>query len=967
MPKKRNFKRSDDRQNRSRQELMRRRARAQQSKTTLIAVCLALVFGCGFILVLVANSSRQTSEQDHPTVRNSSKDILKRESAKPDGNSSTAPIGKRSNEVAEKEQRVIDDPIASDLGPPKPAAKETKKLRKIHDKVIWQAGVLNGLPFSPSDPLIRDEFTSLSYASETHPVRSPRDFPQVLRSRQALRLELDLSRKQDLQFSLILNSSVPRKSPFPWLNDDDGQFVEILWNDRVLYEKWMLHSSNWVSVFVPQSSVLSGNNTLVIHSKAGRDFAVDAAWLEPAEGKRRTWIAFQDAEWLGEEYAKHVPYMALELQCSMSTLSREEVKALPDGSKEPIKQITERQRLWRSVNWKEYEQLFPEDDRDKFQNAKKRIGMVLLRGAEPVCIIDDYGRRKRPEGLRYVSAFHRLVKYWYIDCDNDKVTAKYGRGTAIDQSKWGDNNVCLPASSAFLMPEKLGTYRNQLFRSGTYGAPVWPSLYGLQLTGATGIDRQKRRSLEIAQFTSAWLHYGGRNVVLNGLGPRGAVFPVPGKAPGPIWSLVRLFGDFSQGNPVRIPCNVIPYEGGHGLLDTTWCAVENTKEQVSIMVFAATDKGRQVDIECPVPWSPQSTVAQINGLNIGYYELPSELEPQTLSVRVSENGSGGIVYLKTELAPFNLIQIRPKSSREIRQPVVDPVSRAPVNRARPNPHLFSKIHTRIRENRWMTPLINHRIYVRLGENSQVETCAATPGTIEGEGNTIPWNSESLKVKFKSPSDKDAASSVMLYVDLAQYPYAEDLVFWVYPDSSGTRNSVRLRAGTTDRQGEVILKKGEWHGLRVSVRDLLGKHRRSFYLQIWPRQSDIHDGGHVSFEFNSIHAEGTEVAPGKTVSTRAKLMSLVDNKKKITLLILAPVDEPFFLNHRINMNDAKRINCSLDSAFINHAKELGIMQIGMKKVPLFNPEIQDINQVPSQYHDKVKKGTHNSIIVTMERE
>ncbi len=875
-----------------------------------------------------------------------------------------------------------------------PVADAEKPIEKPPAKAIWRAGILNGLPKGPDDPHLATEFGVHSSDETPLDVRTPAEFPQVIKAGQSVILRLDKLPQETLTLRMVINTGKARPHCYPWMGVKHPAFLQVLLNDEIIYYRWLAVSSNWLTIRLPERLLQQGQNKLVLRNIAGADWGVDSVWIEKPVATGKVWLALSEAEWLDEKRARHIPFMGLSCYPNLPNSPDEELirlRALPPVK---LKSLSKRRQRWRDEKWgqRDPSEFFPDDWFQKyFKDWRGRIDNILMRGGEPVIHITT-GTHLKQGWLRLFALFRPFVRHWILDCHSVKgadefvaylkqsspdidIRIAYRGKETMSRSLLAETGVCLPAMNVRPMDETLAQHRRSLVSRKMFDERVLsPILISRFLTGVRGLERNARGSLDIARMTVTWLHEGGGPVYMYGGRVGSGVFPERASEPAFVWDMLRPLLPLARGDGRRLVANVVPYDSNVGLFDAAWCAVRNSRSQVSMLVFADTDKNRSVTVECPVPWQKGKTIIEFQSVQLDEKKVPVTGEATTQTVDTVTDGKQGVVRFRHRLSSLTLIRIRSAArSKFLRQPIIESLA---TDRAVPSftKDLFRLSNERVLTGRWVDPLYaegGRRLAGVIDPATKFEDCVASLGKVGQEEQTVPWNDRSSLLTFSSDgADAARPKGVRIFMDRGKYKSATHLEIWVMPRSSSKAKSVTLVAGTWHVRSRIRLQVDKWQCLRVPFTQLVRPGwDKGFNLRVWPYTEDSRNGATVSFEFNAFHAVGIRPAPDQSPDRQAQIFEVATDKGNSDYLLLAKPGKPAQANLRLKKAiTAKSLVGNTENTKIRLFSKARILQVTTAAMPK-QTKLPDklLDGLPPAMRTRLRNGALSAIHVGIVRE
>ncbi len=857
---------------------------------------------------------------------------------------------------------------------------------------IWQMGRLNGRPAKPTDAFRPQEYSR--YRSQTTPVKlAADDSLQVLQAEQSLVIQLPELPARDLLFRLVLNTGVPMEVSLPWATAKQPEFVQILFNDEILHYRWQAKSSNWVDVYLPADRVLESDNRLAIRSIAGKDWGIDAAWIEPAQPGSKLWLALAEADWLDADHARYIPQMGVSRYPYLPALAAEELTALKARKPIRIGTIAYRQNRWRAGRYgtRSAAKIFDDPKLQRtFNQWREQIDRALMRGAEPVLEVSTHSS-PRSGWLRLFVLFSPFVRDWIIACHStdglaELMTTMKGISPdarvafvnlpehpyPIDALKAG--RVALRATTNATITENLNRFRQALLRQGiTRPQAMEPWLQAYFLNGISGLYRNCRGGVEIARMCVSFLHAGGGGIYLHGGRVGGGVFPVGAERPGYIWDMLELLLPLGRGQARRLPANLIPYDSNVGLFDAAWCAVQNSSEQVTLVAYARADCKRTVSVECRVPWPKAETVVEIKRLQMLFDSTPRREPTETVELTTEGDGNHSVARFRCRLASLVQIRLRPQATRTfVEQHVVSKYAEDRVSIER-REQVFEPGDDRPLKHHWLVAINQGEgwsDFEAYGPESTATRQVATPGRIGKEKNAVPWYRQSTLVSF-APTEETwkRPNGMAVYFNLYRYRQAEDVAFWVYPRSTNGASSVTLLVGSKYFRTRVRLRTNQWQCLRAPVDRIREKHQKgAFYLRIWPVKDECRKGNTVSFEINAIHGIGRYVKEEIALDRDAQVIRLRDSKASADYVLLARPDRAAMVHTPLPTGwIVKDVTSDCPDLVTRLLPAAGKLRVAMETVPAESSIPKELlKELPAEVRTRIRNGERTAIAFSLKR-
>lgn len=331
-----------------------------------------------------------------------------------------------------------------------------------------------------------------------------------------------------------------------------------------------------------------------------------------------------------------------------------------------------------------------------------------------------------------------------------------------------------------------------------------------------------------------------------------------------ISSITPLF----RGKPEKILSDLIPIAQKDFLHGTSWVAVKNSENIVTIAVAATPyDKGKSAEIIMPIPWSGKTKIEEISGIipeNINHnsrwmsrrYNVikEEELYSKVFTKKISLN----------ELRIFRLVKSGERFPASVKLPKKaadwdSPRFRrtAKVSNSRPS-------YKAIRKS--LIDLKNSPTPNNPSGNYIVKMIPVTKGIISKVENVAPCDSKSIKVEISYPGGK-GFDEEWAEINFERLPEkCNQLSFWVYPKSVNPNiKRIRLLLYFKNRETReyefeaALLKTGLWQRVILSGDKI--KSINAFRLVGNPRLSEYKKGNKVSFEFNGFAGIDTKTRTG----------------------------------------------------------------------------------------------------------
>jgi len=790
----------------------------------------------------------------------------------------------------------------------------------LRKDIVWQAGQLNGFPKSPQDASSPNEYRAHRRFETNVKVSSPDDLPQVMRGKQKITLSLSNLQKKNYVLRAVFNTGLPRKDVYLTNDGNDYPTMSILFNGRVMFNKTLPHSSNWVTILLPADS-MQNTNEIVFTNKSNHEIGIDAILVHPATPEKASWLALEDSEWLDKKRASRLSHMAVTWYPPCNPVNSDELKALAKTSATGIGSIAERQRQWKRFNWKNA--TLP-TMADSFNELRQKVKNIIGRGAEPVVIVRSQDV-SYPIWLQAYTYLRHYVKYWYIDAEGVKQLSNlasimrklspegnigfYYRGNLIPQRELlTSTGICLSARSTFLMDEKANRVRQALLRSRCISEiAMAPTLYSRHLSGCRGIKEQAGTLMDITGMTIDWLNSGGGPIIFSGGELGGSIFPEAASHPTQLWDTMKLLLPLCQGNGYRMHTNLVPASEEEPLNDASWYAVSNSASSITLLIHTIRDRERDVTIECQTPWKSGSIDVKVTKIE-QMPRIPGQAVTQSLPRLLTDKADEmGVVRFTMKLDNFQKLTFTRKGGKEFKPKTL--LTKASRRKdITYNPRLFEVVRDRElggkywREETTSTTTLNDCTV--LSNHAEAKVITSTPSTLGKKKNLVPWAGKSLLLTVRATSDDDYPEpAASLYISKRSYSEAAFLELWVLPTTKNGKKNITFRAGVKDTRGEVHLKYGIWQAVRIPLKKLAANlpQNNSFELMIWPDSDDLRNNDELNLEMNIIHGIGKYAPGGKKVSQQSQLIetSLVSGAR--VLLFGGPNGQPCFHTGKFSKN------------------------------------------------------------------
>lgn len=822
-------------------------------------------------------------------------------------------------------------------------AASPKSHLPLADELIWQAGELDGLPAKPGQSLAPG-FTARQSHEEVVTVADAEAFPQEIRPGQAIVVRLPPVPPKHLSLHLVLNTGVPKRGPFPWANKSQGEYLQIRFNDRPVWDRWTACSSNWIHALLPAHLIDERENRVTIENRGTRAWAFDAVWIAEARMGAPTLVALTDAEWMPADLAKQAPVIAVTLPGQLGA---------GESTQPPFARLKPRdvRSAWRrSIQSRSPEELgFVGHDAAVFRIWREKLGMVIDRGAEPVAIVHGIDDRN-PGWLRLAWTFRNFVRHWQVTPSSGEIVAtmaELGRtrpdasisAGALAENRWPALDGCsptLPARISHAVAQEAGHFRAAAMRNGVAASSLSRlALTDRRLCGVRSLPSQYRAAHDVAQAAITWLHAGGTCVALHGLRPGEGVFPNGPLAAAPSWEVIPYLTAVSKFAARGVAANVLPYDAGHGLLDTAWQATWNHRNEINAVLFTDWDAEREVDLTVPVPWTGPAAVT-IGGVRLDRKGPPEHLETVRRQAVAEGAEVPGCVTVRLRLTNLMRVRVRPADPSLPRRTIIASGPTPPSA-----PAIVDGLLRQLPDDGqglWREPVAapSPQRVIQVVRGITGTRQAATFGTIDRIDEVVPWDKHSLSVTLSCPDGAAAPRGADLRLDWGRFPAAQRLAFWVRPTASNGSAAVTFVAGTTAARGRMTLRTNQWHRIVAPVDRLapcLKVHAPSFTLWALPNLPEYRRGGTVKFEFNGFHCLGPSTPGGVPASRAAHLVRIGGNEKSDQYLLLGErgrAAKPW-----LRFPEAQHITglkAAVDGLVWEYRPEAQVLQVGIARIP-----------------------------------
>ena len=783
----------------------------------------------------------------------------------------------------------------------------------LRDRIVWQAGKLNGVPTTIEQGLVRGEYAKLFDAETVVHIRKAEDIIQQIARGQTHIFHINALGKQDMVLKLAVSCDSRRSDdPLPGRCDFENRRMQIWFNNERIWWRWIPAGYTIIEAYIPASLIESADNLLTIENEV-EPLCIDAVWLERPGAGPRLVAALQEGQLSSEEDAQFASVCAISLPAPSTdtdrTLTIKAARQLQSDidsltAVKPPRTVDE--AIGNASALKATEGMINalwEPAQAVEREWQQAIGNALRRRMLPVVQIDAALQGPSVVWELWAQRFGPFVGQWVLR----GTASNLAMAEALLRTRIPDADVVwdLPLNEAIgqgLQPTLFrhcsGYWGNRTDRqAGTLRLTTWahdpeaqePFAHWLLLSSPYGDWRgrvvQRKHAAMLSEAMLQWWMSGGSKLIIPGAEPGGIFFPEGAGKPTCTWDAVKLLFKMGDGMGKRTICNVLPSDGAKAWADTYWIASNDRSSRTAKCAIYSSkrDQGRTANIRVPVPWTGR-TVCTVSAVQLHDKETDPELLAQNQLILESrgqrENGeeTNGYIDFSLTLASINLFEFRPAD-----QPSAPPrkiVLQGTVGRVPPLvSDLFTASESPLSSSLFMHPLRTPLHFVDCLSDSwrhDQSKADATPGRLNAwrldapdstiyakpVDNVVPWNAQSTRMTSLQPDSNAPAGlqTARLHWDAAKLADAKAVSFWIRAESSGGSEQQSqagsspystIILGTDSKRQRVRLKRGVWQLLMVRTEYLKNESGTlPKWLTLWRDPSVM---GGETFEFNGFLA------------------------------------------------------------------------------------------------------------------
>jgi hypothetical protein len=757
--------------------------------------------------------------------------------------------------------------------------------------ILWKAGELNGLPKAGSPK--SSEFRKLKALDTTAVVSSPEYFPQIISPGQTFKINLNSLPHKDARICMAVNAMFnPQKDYATIPADIEQRGLGLKMEEHVLFKRWIPAGHSIQHVLLHSSQFKSGDNFLFVENLGKEDIAFDAMWVEAFAPGPQIKTALNDAGWLPREINSAVEYQLVTLPEPSelpSSITEEMFTERPLAS--PPVSASSAAAGWAELSGKIRAADLIEPVKDQDDAWARVLAASLKAGMLPV--VKLHAKGPKVSWMLWAQRYGPYIGDWMLSGTQEDIEKVSG----WIQSRIEHAPISMEVTAADLMknptqPEGIrgvvlnrewaphggrtdmvpGTLRQLLWKSNLYtdaGMHHWLHVSGGENPRLDFLQQRLDADM-LASTIMQWWASGGNNTIIDGAAAGGSFFPDGSQTPSTSWDVLRLLLDASSGDGLRLACNITPESDEQVMADTDWVAIQNSSEQVSVLIRAGgSDVSKTAIMTVPVPWKTASGMI-VQGIDLyGDEKDPVLLDPTTHKVDADTSGGGSdfsLVQQRLNLSSLKLVTLVPAG----KAPTLTPPSRSIVIPAQrtsselltvsSDPLPFSAVYLGQVRNPDM-------VVDRLSSGCQHQSGAASTGVLPAWAsldqkekilidNIVPWSSESDIVNLPDPNTTKGLNSVRLTWNQDKFKGAEKLLVWVRPrdkdGNPGRRRTIdSFGIGVPGNIQKVRLQTDDWTCLTLNVDQLKNGQGEVYpYLLV---VMDNSGAGAVQIEFNGFVA------------------------------------------------------------------------------------------------------------------
>lgn len=248
----------------------------------------------------------------------------------------------------------------------------------------------------------------------------------------------------------------------------DMRKLDIRWNDKAIWSRWLNPVHSMVRAVVPPHSVEEHGNLLTLSNSGAEPLLLDAVWVEPLQkGSKPFYVAAEDAEGLNRQDSAWIRTVSLRLPLLMSAFHAEEFSPVRAGP--PPQTPAELEPAWREAAARfQSLQAAGHPAARELEVWHRRLGQAVARGMMPgVQVGMPHGSNPESCLNAAVYVYGNLIHSWVLP----RNTAGFAAAETL-RSQHPETEVLVhfhPRETHWpvLLPRIPGHYHSHLFRDVT--------------------------------------------------------------------------------------------------------------------------------------------------------------------------------------------------------------------------------------------------------------------------------------------------------------------------------------------------------------------------------------------------------------------------------------------------------------------------------------------------------------------